>query len=56
VGAYENETVGAKRCLQIKKTFNPNQALAERYAYQFALFKEVHDLLQEPFNKLARMP
>lgn len=56
VGVYENETAGAKRCLKIKKTFTPTAALAERYNYQFALFKEIHDLLQEPFNKLAKMP
>ncbi|KAA3664029.1 MAG: hypothetical protein DWQ04_07785 [Chloroflexi bacterium] len=55
-GVYENETSGAKRCLQVKKTFIPNEAMAERYNYQFALFKEVHDLLQEPFIKLAKMP
>jgi xylulokinase len=55
VGAYENETAGAKRCLQIKKTFMPNDALTERYNRQFALFKEVHDLLQEPFNKLPEI-
>lgn len=53
VGVYKNETDGAKRCLKVKKTFNPNESLAERYNRQFALFKEVHDLLQEPFNKLA---
>jgi xylulokinase len=52
VGVYENETAGAKRCLQVKKTFTPDGSLATRYSRQFDLFKEVHDLLQEPFNKL----
>jgi xylulokinase len=52
VGVYENETAGAKRCLQVKRTFTPDESLARRYSRQFELFKEVHDLLQEPFNKL----
>jgi len=55
VGAYRTETEGAKKCLQVQTTFTPNEAVAGRYHSQFALFKEVHDLLQEPFNKLAKM-
>jgi xylulokinase len=56
LGAYADEPSGAERCLRLDKKFTPNLELAERYTCQFELFKEVHDLLQEPFNKLAQMP
>lgn len=55
VGVYENETAGARRCLKVKTTFIPTPALAERYNRQFALFKELHNLLQGPFNKLPEI-
>jgi xylulokinase len=55
-GLYPNEVEGAARCLRIKRTFEPNAALAKRYDYQFALFQELHGLLQGPFDRLAAMP
>ena len=33
-----------------------SQALAKRYDYPFALYQELYDLLQTPFNRLAQMP
>jgi xylulokinase len=56
VGVYEDEPSGAERCLRVAKKFEPNLDLSGRYNYQFELFKEVHDLLQSPFNRLAKMP
>ena len=56
VGVYEDESSGAERCLRLDKKFEPNPELNGRYWYQFELFKEVHDALQLPFNKLAKMP
>jgi xylulokinase len=56
VGVYKDESSGAERCLRVGKKFEPNSDLSERYNYQFELFKEVHDLLQSPFNRLAKMP
>jgi xylulokinase len=56
VGVYQDEPSGAERCLRLDKQFDPHPDLSERYNYQFELFKEAHDLLQEPFNKLAKMP
>jgi xylulokinase len=56
VGLYEDEGAGARQCLRYDKTFLPDASLVERYDYQFALFEEIHDLLQQPFNKLAAMP
>ena len=55
-GVYANEVEGARRCLRPRHTFAPNQALAERYDYQFDLFQELHELMQGPFNRLAHMP
>jgi xylulokinase len=55
-GVYEDEPSGAARCIRPGKRFEPNPDLAECYNYQFELFKELHDLLQEPYNRLARMP
>ncbi len=31
VGVYDSETAGARQCLQVKTTFTPNEAVAERY-------------------------
>lgn len=55
VGVYENETAGAEQCLRVSKRFEPDPDLAGRYNSQFELFKEIHDLLQIPYNKLAKM-
>ncbi len=56
IGVYETESSGAKHCLRFDKTFMPDPDLAARYNYQFALFTEIHDLLQEPFDKLPHVP
>ena len=56
VGVYPDESAGVERCLRVANNFEPNSDLSERYNYQFDLFKEVHDSLQSPFNRLARMP
>lgn len=56
VGVYADVRAGAEQCLRIDKTFQPDPAKAARYNYLYELFKEIHDRLQEPFNKLARMP
>ena len=55
-GAYANAGEGARRCLQLDKRFEPSGECAARYDAQYSLFKEIHDLLQEPFDKLAEMP
>jgi hypothetical protein len=30
--------------------------MTARYDYLYGLYEEVHDRMQEPFDKLARMP
>ena len=56
VGVYASEREGARRCLRTRRTFTPDATLAARYDYQYALFKKLHDLFQEPFDQLAQMP
>ena len=41
------------QCVQTARVFLPDPALKERYAALFDLYKDVHDRLQEPFNKLS---
>ncbi|MFB0536375.1 MAG: FGGY-family carbohydrate kinase [Anaerolineae bacterium] len=56
VGVYTDARAGAEQCLRVDKAFQPDPSRAARYDYLYGLFKEVHDRLQEPFDKLARMP
>jgi xylulokinase len=56
VDLYPDEREGARRCLRIRKLFTPNPSLTGRYDHLFALFKELHDLFQRPFERLAAMP
>jgi len=56
IGIYSNEATGAKQFIKIRDEFMPNREHAERYEYLFELYKEVHDLLQKSFDKLAKMP
>jgi xylulokinase len=56
VGVYEGVRTGAEQCLRIKRAFQPNPATAERYDFLYEVFKEVHDELQEPFDRLERAP
>lgn len=51
-GLFRDEREGARRCLRVKATYTPNAGHAERYERQYALFKQVHALLQGPFNTL----
>lgn len=56
VGVYADARAGAEQCLRVKRVFQPDLSTSKRYDYLYALFKEVHDVLQESFDKLARMP
>jgi len=47
---------GAEQCLRVDKAFQPDPSRAARYDYLYELFTELHDRLQEPFDKLAHMP
>jgi xylulokinase len=56
VGVYADVRAGAEQCLRVKRAFHPDLSTATRYDYLYELFKEVHDRLQGPFDKLAHMP
>jgi len=56
VGVYPDAHAAVQRCLRIKKVFEPDSSRTARYDYLFGLFKEVHDRLQEPFDKIVHMP
>lgn len=55
-GVYASPTAGAEHCLRVAKEFQPNPDLRQRYDYLFELFKDLHDRLQEPFNRLPGIP
>ena len=55
-GVYANATAGAEHCLRVAKEFKPNATLKARYDYLFELFKDLHDRLQEPYNRLPGIP
>ena len=55
-GLYADVRAGADRCLRADKQFRPDPSRTARYDYLYGLFKEVHEGMQEPFDKLARMP
>jgi xylulokinase len=54
-GVYEDPASGVECCLRVAKEFEPRADWCERYNASFELFKEVHDLLQDPYHKLARI-
>jgi len=55
-GVYLDPASGVERCLRVDKEFEPRVEWSDRYNIAYELFKEVHDLLQVPYNKLARIP
>ena len=55
-GVYEDPASGVEHCLRVDKEFEPRPEWSDRYNAAYELFKEVHDLLQDPYNKLARNP
>jgi xylulokinase len=54
-GVYADVRQGAQKCLRIDKSFQPRPETAGRYDGLFGLFKEVHDLMQEPFGRLSAL-
>ncbi len=55
-GVYPDPASGIENSLRVRKEYLPRPELAARYDAQFALFKELHDRIQDPYNKLARIP
>ncbi len=55
-GVYTDPASGIERCLRVAREFEPRPEWGDRYGVMFRLFKELHDLLQSPYNQLARIP
>ncbi len=55
-GVYVSPAAGVEHCLRVAKEFTPNPGLEQRYNYLFELFKDLHDRLQEPYNRLPGIP
>jgi len=56
VGIYSDVSSAAERCLHVDSEFRPNPSKATRYDFLYHLYKDIHDRLQVPFDKLALMP
>jgi len=55
-GVYPDERTGAERTIRLGPVFKPNLANRPRYDYLFDLFKDMHDRMQEPFNRFSTLP
>jgi xylulokinase len=55
-GVYPDVRFAAERCLRLDKSFVPEPSRRGRYDYLHGLFSDIHDHLQEPFNRLAGVP
>jgi xylulokinase len=55
-GTYSDPAAGAEHCLRVSKEYLPHPELRARYDYLFELFKDLHDRLQEPYNRLPKIP
>jgi xylulokinase len=55
-GAYPDERTGAERMIRLGPVFQPDRQTQPRYDYLFDLFKDLHDRMQEPFNRYSALP
>lgn len=55
-GIYTDVNSAAENCLHVDWEFRPNPSKAARYDFLYHLYKDIHDRLQVPFDKLALMP
>jgi xylulokinase len=55
-GVYPDERTGAERTIRLGSVFQPNLANKPRYDYLFDLFKDMHDRMQDPFNRFSVLP
>jgi xylulokinase len=55
-GLYTDPASGAEHCLRVAREFEPRRELRQRYDYLFELFKDLHERLQEPYNRLPKLP
>jgi xylulokinase len=56
VGLFRDVPAAVEKITKTCRVFEPDGRNAARYDYQFELFKYLHDTMQEPFERLSRMP
>ena len=56
VGAIPSVSAGVERWVVRDRTFQPEPARFPRYERLYEVFKQIHDRLQEPFERLALIP
>ena len=52
---FPDPAAGAQQCLRVAKTFNPCPQTAQRYNALFELFKDLHDAIQTPYDRMAEI-
>jgi xylulokinase len=55
-GVYPDERSGAEQTIRLGPSFQPNFTNKPRYDYLFDLFKDMHDRMQDPFNRFSALP
>jgi xylulokinase len=56
VGGFPSAVEGAKLFTKIEKEFCPDKSKAPRYEYMYNQYKTIHDLMQKPFEDIAKLP
>ena len=54
-GVYPDPAAGAEKCLRVAKTFLPRSETKDYYNALFDLFKDLHDRMQAPYDRLAEI-
>jgi xylulokinase len=54
-GVFSDPAAGAQQCLRVAKTFNPRPQTAQRYHALFELYKDLHDAMQTPYDRMAEI-
>ena len=55
-GAYPDERSGAEQTIHLGPTFQPDDSAKARYDYLFDMFKDMHDRMQQPFDRFSALP
>lgn len=55
VGAFENEDEAAKKCVRIRKTYEPNMENHEKYMKIFKIYKKIVEVSEPIWEELAEI-
>jgi xylulokinase len=56
IGYYPDPQSATRACVHTARVYHPNLAAVERYNALFEIYKDVHDRLQLPFDRLKEIP